>query len=349
MLKRNSFVKVRFLLALLVFWQSFALAAPIVITPGSTSSYLYVPHRKPQVTINNTPGDSGSIPPADEPLRVAVYCHARIHSGNLHFISRANAIVYYTVTGGGGGGGAVYRDYSNNRYFNGGGGGGSSAILVNGELVLDSISNQLAVGRGGDGGLGGKRGQNGHSVSGSFSIKRGDEIQLFIGGGGAGAPTGAGASGGWGYFGGGGGASSTSETNLQSAKGGRITGGQGGQGDRKGEDGVYGSGGRGIARSANSYVKFESGGYYGGGGAGGRGVQFGGSESMNGSSSGKDDDGAPLSGSGGKGSSEGSQGAGGGAVSASVGAGSAFTSGVGGDAGSIELSYRSDSCWIPVW
>lgn len=175
---------------------SVAIAAPVVVTPGSMAGYTYFP----PATTGSGSGGSGTdnvgtlqrcfwTPPAgDHTVNLA--------SSNWYDYGDTRPLtLYYMVAGGNGG---------NNP---GGGGGGSSAILKNGSLA--------ALGRGGDGGL------MSQPAEGTVQVVKTDILRFITGGGGGAGVSNSsafyssysqlsGGGGGAGYTGGGGGASSTS-------------------------------------------------------------------------------------------------------------------------------------------
>ncbi|WP_208935428.1 hypothetical protein [Paracidovorax avenae] len=157
-------------------------AGPIVVTPGSLSSYVYYP---PVASGGSAAGGAG------EDVSTLQRCVWTPSQGDQTvtvspgYDYQKDITVYYRLAGGNGGAGYT------------GGGGGSSAILQNGA--------KIAVGRGGDGNA------RASEVSGVFKVKVGDTLRFVTGGGGGdglvanGFAVGGG--GGAGYAGGGGGGS----------------------------------------------------------------------------------------------------------------------------------------------
>lgn len=180
---------------------SVAIAAPVVVTPGSMAGYTYFP----PATTGSGSGGSGTdnvgtlqrcfwTPPAgDHTVNLA--------SSNWYDYGDTRPLTLYYIVAGGNGG--------NNP---GGGGGGSSAILKNGALG--------ALGPGGDGGL------TSQPAEGTLQVIKSDVLRFITGGGGGpGATMGSGwgvgyysrlsgGGGGAGYRGGGGGASSQSSITV---------------------------------------------------------------------------------------------------------------------------------------
>jgi hypothetical protein len=235
------------------------------------------------------------------------------------------SVTYSMVGGGGGVGGGV-------DYWEGGGGGGSSAILGGGALV--------SYASGGSGGSGGdplNAGANGTTASGSFSLAIGANITAYVGGGGGGGGWDFGAGGGAGYFGGAGGsgAGGTGGSNSGGVGGGisgsSLSGGAGGSFARYGQGGTSGTGGAG----GSIWDGGGGGGGFGGGGgacdnSGAVVASNGGSNGASASSAGPDP--------GGIGANTWSSST---SLPAAAGLGAATSSGQGGNAGLVILTYSS--------
>lgn len=211
-------------------------AGPIVVTPGSLSSYVYYPP---------VAGSGGSAAGgAGEDVSTLQRCVWTPSQGdqsvtvNPGYDYKKDITVYYRLAGGDGGAGYT------------GGGGGSSAILLNGAKV--------AVGPGGAGG------SRASEVTGVFKVKAGDTLRFITGGGGGAGLTGSGfaigGGGGAGYTGGGGGGSlgsrsvSASDYPAIAGKGGGEGPGAGGyaSGAMAGTPGLYMQGGVGTFPDGSS-------------------------------------------------------------------------------------------------
>ncbi|GKS73328.1 hypothetical protein AVME950_00550 [Acidovorax sp. SUPP950] len=211
-------------------------AGPIVVTPGSLSSYVYYPPAA--VSGGSASGGAG------EEVSTLQRCLWTPSQGdqtvtvNPGYDYQKDITVYYRLAGGNGGSGYT------------GGGGGSSAILQNGARV--------AVGRGGDGNA------RASEVSGVFKVKAGDTLRFVTGGGGgdglvaSGVAVGGG--GGAGFAGGGGGGSLSSRSATASdypgiaGKGGGDSPGAGGyaSGSMAGTAGINMQGGVGTYPDGSS-------------------------------------------------------------------------------------------------
>lgn len=196
---------------------SVAIAAPVVVTPGSMAGYTYFP----PATTGSGSGGSGT-----DNVGTLQRCFWTPPAGD-HTVNLANSnwydygdtrplTLYYMVAGGNGG---------NNP---GGGGGGSSAILKNGSLA--------ALGPGGDGGM------TSTATEGTVQLIKTDVLRFITGGGGGPGATNysgwgagsywllSGGGGGAGYTGGGGGGSS--QSSITAAQLGTLWGNTGGKGGR---------------------------------------------------------------------------------------------------------------------
>ncbi|WP_157774155.1 hypothetical protein [Paracidovorax citrulli] len=132
-----------------------ASAGPIVVTPGSLSSYVYYP------PVAGAGGSAGGGTGEDvSTLQRCVWTPSQgdqTVTVNPGYDYKKDITVYYRLAGGDGGAGYT------------GGGGGSSAILLNGAKV--------AVGPGGAGG------SRAPEVTGVFKVKVGDTLRFVTGGG----------------------------------------------------------------------------------------------------------------------------------------------------------------------
>lgn len=309
-------------------------AAPVIVTPGSTAGYLYLPASGTgdiNVTIDGegVGGGGGGTP---SPSTGSTSCSIEIFGGYTKFTAASDARVYYTLIGGGGAIGA----------------GGSSAILVNGSPVFDASSGLWSVACGGDGAYGSManatRGQN---VNGKLEFEEGDEVTIYVGGGGGGGYIIHGGGGGAGYYGGGGGAGGGSDA-IAPARGGCNSGGAGGahsDASYHGFSGTFETGGNGRYRSVihNNGGKGRVGGSPANGGGGGG---FGGGGGGNGKAGGSNGASSQIPQAGwseGIGSRERSRGDPGSIEPTNTG----YMSG--GHAGAALLTYKSDACWIPEW
>lgn len=188
-----------------------ATAQTILVTPGSLANYTYIPPGS-----GSGSGSGGGTGENVSTLQRCLWAPATADKSvtvpDKFYDYNKDVTVYYRIAGGDGGAGPL------------GGGGGSSAILKNGTVV--------ALGPGGNGG------QAAPEVSGTFTIKKGDNLRFITGGGGgdghAYGTNNVGGGGGAGYTGGGGGGSlagrglNGADTTTSPGKGGGATPGQGG-------------------------------------------------------------------------------------------------------------------------
>lgn len=241
----------------------------------------------------------------------------------------ALTLTYSMVGGGGGAGGG-------DGYWEGGGGGGSSAILSGGALV--------SYASGGTGGVEGESrnpGGDGTLASSTFALAIGANITAYVGGGGGGGGYGNGSGGGAGYFGGAGGYYGSSPAPGGSNAGGissggaisgsSLSGGAGGGGSQNGQGGTSGAGG------AGGTIWFGGGGGGGFGGGGGACTADGSTEPSAGGSNGASAS-SVASTPGGLGAITWSAST---SLPTAAGLGGATTSGQGGNAGLVILTYAS--------
>ncbi|NEX61662.1 glycine-rich domain-containing protein [Noviherbaspirillum galbum] len=173
-----------------------AQAAPVVVTPGTNSGYLYVSTATASGTYSYLNGQ----------------CYTA--SGSVYPPSGTKRVVF-AVVGGGGGGGGAYSSAANAYINQGGGGGGGGYVTIN-SFLYTSGSITFVVGSAGAGATAGSNG----TAGGQSSLTYGSSTWTAAGGNGGIGSTGCGGAGGNGGNGGGSGGNVTAWTNAYGGGGG---------------------------------------------------------------------------------------------------------------------------------